>query len=182
MGATMGIALSAYQGVSGYETAQRRASASSAAGQYQKTISNENARLAMGNAKDATQRGQLEEQRSRLETRQQIGSTRAGLAAQGVDVGSGSSADVQASEAGIGELDALTIRNNAAREAYGYQVEAAQDTREGRLAQFSGDAAASGYRAQGVSTLLTGLGNTAARAYSYQKDRQDLRNKQNRPR
>jgi hypothetical protein len=176
----MGIALSAYQGVSGFQGAQRQASAASAQGQYQKTIANENSRLATVNAQDATQRGQLEEQRARLGTRQQIGSTRAGLAAQGVDIGSGSAADVQASEAGLGELDALTIRNNAAREAYGFNVEAQQATREGRLAQFAGDQAAAGYRAQGVSTLLTGLGNTAARAYSYQHDRKDLRTKPNR--
>lgn len=181
MGASIGIALSAYQTVSGFQSAQRQASAASAQGQYQKTIFDQNAKMADLQATDALQRGQLAEQRSRLETRQQIGSTRADLAAQGIDVGSGSAADVQASQAGVGELDALTIRNNAAREAYGYKVEALNASQQGRLAAFSGDQAASGYRVRGVSTLLTGGLNVADRLYAKRNADQAAKDRRTKP-
>lgn len=181
MGASIGIALSAYQTVSGFQSAQRQASAASAQGQYQKTVFDANARMADLQGKDAIQRGQIAEQRQRLATRQEIGSTRAALAGQGVDVGTGSAADVQASEAAIGEIDALTIKNNAALENWGYKVEALNASQQGRLAAFSGDQAAAGYRAESVSTLLTGVGNTASRMQTYRHDKQDLRKKPNRP-
>lgn len=181
MGASIGIALSAYQTVSGFQSAQRQASAASAQGQYQKTVFDANARMADLQGKDAIQRGQIAEQRQRLATRQEIGSTRAALAGQGVDVGTGSAADVQASEAAIGEIDALTIKNNAALENWGYKVEALNASQQGRLAAFSGDQAAAGYRAEGLSTLLTGAGNTASRMQTYRRDKQDLRKKPNRP-
>lgn len=181
MGSTASLALSAYQTVAGFEQSQRQASASSAQGQYQKAVLKHNASMADAEAQDAVDRGQVAEQRQRLATRQTIGSSRASLAAQGVDVSSGSAADVQASEAGLGELDALTIRNNAAREAWGYKVQATDLRRQGDLAAFSGDQAAAGYRAQGLSTLVTGAVNTYGiyQRNAAEQKAEDLRRKQN---
>src|SRR5690242_19657087 len=80
-----------------------------------------------------------------------IGSQRAGLAANGVDINSGSAVDVQSTTAATGEADALTIRNNAARQAYGQQVQglnygnqATLDTAQGQWAQ-----SAAGYQMAG---------------------------------
>jgi hypothetical protein len=74
---------------------------------------------------DAIARGAEAEGRSRSQTKQILGTQRAGYAGQGVDVGTGSAVDVAADTTALGELDAMTIRNNAKREAYGYQVQAA---------------------------------------------------------
>lgn len=63
----------------------------------------------------------------RVKTKQAIGTQRTALAANGVDVNSGSASQLQDDTAMLGELDALTIQNNAAREAYGYRVQATQD-------------------------------------------------------
>jgi hypothetical protein len=63
----------------------------------------------------------------RVRTGQDIGTQRTTQAANGIDVNSGSAAQLQDDTAMIGELDALTIANNAAREAYGYRVQAKQD-------------------------------------------------------
>jgi hypothetical protein len=68
---------------------------------------------------DARARGQEDESRFRSRIRQLIGSQRAGYAGQNVDVGTGSAADVQADTAYLGELDALQLRANAVREAWG---------------------------------------------------------------
>ena len=45
------------------------------------------------------------------------------MAANGVDLSSGSPLDILGDTAMYGELDALTIRSNAEREAYGYRVQ-----------------------------------------------------------
>ena len=63
----------------------------------------------------------------RVRTGQAIGTQRTAQAANGIDVNSGSASQLQDDTSMLGELDALTIQNNAAREAYGYRVQAKQD-------------------------------------------------------
>jgi hypothetical protein len=87
-------------------------------------LSDFNARVALLQADDAIARGKEEEDRFRQGIEVAIGGQRAGFAAMNVDVGFGSAVDVQADAAYLGELDALTIRTNAAREAWGYRVQA----------------------------------------------------------
>lgn len=93
------------------------------AGKVNSDISAYNAKVQAGLAKDAEARGVETERRLRLRTRQVIGAQRAGLAAQGIDINSGTALDVQADAAYVGELDALTARNNAELEAYGFKVQ-----------------------------------------------------------
>jgi hypothetical protein len=83
-----------------------------------------NAGIADIQAKDAMERGAIEEAKFRKGIELTIGSQRAGFAAQGVDVNVGSAVDVQADAAFLGELDAMSIKTNASREAWGYQVQA----------------------------------------------------------
>lgn len=80
--------------------------------------------LADQQARDAIQRGQVAEQKQRDLTAQRIGTQQAALAAQGTDL-AGSPTDILGDTARAGEQDALTIKNNAAREAWGYQVQGA---------------------------------------------------------
>jgi hypothetical protein len=90
---------------------------------YTASVYDANASIARMQVQDTLERGRLLETQSRFAARKTIGAQRAALAAQGVDVNADSALDVQADTAGLGELDALTIRNNAVREAWGYQVE-----------------------------------------------------------
>lgn len=83
-----------------------------------------NAAVAELQADDAIDRGAEQEARFRTMVRASIGSQRVGFAASNIDVNFGSAVDVQADAAMLGELDALTIRTNAAREAWGYKVQA----------------------------------------------------------
>jgi hypothetical protein len=112
--------------------AQRRAAESQA------ELLDFNAQVADLQAVDATARGLQEESRFRQGVRVMIGSQRAGIAAGGIDVGYGSAVDVQADAAMLGELDALTIRQNAAREAWGYKVEAADTRQRAKIARTEG--------------------------------------------
>ena len=78
----------------------------------------------LGNAAaDARVRGLQESDLARVQTQQLIGSQRAAGAASGGVVGQDSYGIIEQDTAQLGELDALTISNNAAREAYGYEVE-----------------------------------------------------------
>lgn len=136
-------------------TAQREASESQA------DLADYNANVADLQAKDAVARGTEEESRFRSSVRGIIGSQRANQAAQGVDVGFGSTVDVQADAAFLGELDALTIKTNAAREAWGFQVQAEDLRKRGQIArkegvylEKSGQAAQSASRWSAAGSIL----------------------------
>lgn len=131
-------------------------------------LSDYNAAVADLQAQDAIERGREEEGIFRAQVRGTIGSLRAGFAAGNVDVGFGSAVDVQADAAYLGELDSLTIRTNAAREAWGYNVQSedlrkrAEITRKegvnlaeaGRVQQTASRYAAAGSIISGTNSLL----------------------------
>lgn len=125
-------------------------------GRANQRLANQNGELAEAQAEDALVRGEQDATRRRIKTESQIGSQRARLAAQGVDVNVGSAAEVQAETAALSELDVVTIRNNAAREAWGYRTQASDYRARGQIARMEGT-----YDALG--TLLT----TGARAGGY---------------
>lgn len=106
----------------GQQNAQAQA-ASVAAAQaiYQSQVARQNQALMEQRAADALKRGQIAEENSRRLTRQRIGEQTARFAAQGVDL-EGSPAEILGDAAAAGEVDALTIRANAAREARDYKV------------------------------------------------------------
>lgn len=148
MGAAMGISMAAQGGASiGGAYAQSQALRSQA--NYQEQVGRTNSQLSDIKAQDALQRGDEAATRNQVATRGLIGTQRADLAAQGIDVNSGSASDVQASSSGLGALDSLNIKNNAWREAWGYKVQGMNDTFQGQFEAMSERNAAS-------ETLMTG--------------------------
>lgn len=145
MGATAGI----LQGVStagGFLAGQRQAGAIEAQSSFEK-------QLADLNAADVIARGNQSAQRMGLRVRQTIGAQRAGLAANGVALDSGSALDAQTDEARFGAMDEATIRNNAAREAFGI-------TSESTMSQLSAKNRAAAARQSSIDTLITGAVKT----------------------
>lgn len=92
---------------------------------YQSQLANYNADVAEKSAKDSINRGNAEADQQRARARQLAGTQAATLAASGVDLGGGTAVDIFSQTAGMGELDALTSVNNAQRQAYGLQAQAA---------------------------------------------------------
>lgn len=144
--------------VSQFAEQRRQAKTSEVMGDYEAQLYNTNAGLAEMQAADVIARGREAELKVRGGSRQLVGAQRAALAAQGIAIDSGSAADVIENDAMMGELDALTVRNNARREAWGYNVQAAQYRSQGELARVAGRNTAKGLRRQSVNTLLSGAG------------------------
>ncbi len=112
---------------------------------YRGAIARNNAVISNRNSSTAYLAGEQESANQSMKTAGLLGRQLATQGAGGLDVNSGSPADVRASAAGLGALDALTIRNNAARKAYGFQSEAQGQTAEAAL----DSAAASNAKTQG---------------------------------
>jgi hypothetical protein len=156
--------------------ARSQASAVSAADNYQAQVARNNAIINENNAQAAEQAGQTLEQNQRQKTAQIIGSTRNAQAANGLDTTSGTPASVQTDEAKLGELDALTIRSNAGRQAYGYRVEGMSDEAQARLddasaknAIVAGNIKADAANIQGVSSILSGATSLSDKFLGWQK-------------
>jgi len=125
-----------------------------ASGKYSSAVARNNAIMAGYQERDALQRGQQKEAQHRLLVSSKIGEQRAQIGSSGFDVGAGSALDVIGDTAAMGEVDALTIRADAEREAWGHR------------------AAASNYRAQskmesrkgmmGAATSLIGSAGSVA--------------------
>jgi hypothetical protein len=91
---------------------------------YQAAVAKNNQRLAERQAEDALRRGDLAEDQQRQKTALILGTQRAGMAGQGTALDEGSPLDIVGDTAMVGETDALTIRSNAEREAWGYRAQA----------------------------------------------------------
>lgn len=109
-------------------------------------------------ARDALERGAIDESRFRSQVRGIVGSQRAGYAAQGVSVASGSAADVQADASYLGELDALQLRQNAMREAWGFKVSAYDARAQADIARKEGVVYAEAGRAQQAASRYAAAG------------------------
>ncbi len=118
-------------------------------GEYESSAFNINASFAEMQAEDALKQGEKAAKNLKKQVKLTIGAQRANMAAQGIELDSGSALEIQEDTAVMGELDALTIKNNAYREAWGFKVQA-EDFRS--RAQYSEWAARNNSR----NTLLTG--------------------------
>jgi hypothetical protein len=130
---------------SGYSSA----SAIKAQGNYKSAAANANAKLSNLQAEDAIARGDKAVMDHGKAVRALIGKQRANFAGQGIDVGSGSAAAFQNESDFLGSLDALTLKNNAARESLGYRIQGINYRAQGEFDRLAAKNAAR-------TTLLTG--------------------------
>lgn len=130
------MALTAYGGI-------QKASAEKAAGGYQAEVADVNAKQADYKAEQTGRIGAIKEEQHRAKVRQFAGSERATFAANGVDVGSGTAADLVDETYTLGEADALTIRYNAMNEAWGFRAQATDLRQQGQFAKYRGKQQAS---------------------------------------
>jgi hypothetical protein len=155
-------------GVSAYGQIQA-GQAAKAAGDYNAAVARNNQIVAERQAQDALARGEVAETEQRRKVRMLASSQRAALGASGVQLDAGTPLDLLGDTAAMGELDALTIRNNAEREAYGYRVQGVNFGAEAGLQTMRGNNAMSGALMSAGGTVLSGAGNVADRWLVYNR-------------
>lgn len=143
----------------GIASQARQAAAQQAQAAYQAAVARNDRITAERLARDAEARGRLEEDKARLQTRSLIGKQIAALAAQGTDL-AGSPADLLGDTAAAGEADALAIRRDAQREAWGFRAKGVALGNEAAAAETRRRNAA--LDAPGVATSLIGSAGTVA--------------------
>lgn len=137
-----------YQGVG-------QARAMEAQAEYQKEMSDINARNAQLMGERVIKQGDVDAATQKKKINQILGQQRAGFASQGVEVGYGTAQKIQDETMATGVEEIQSIRNNAFLTAMGYQAEAQDRSRNARMA-------VSGAQTAGSQTILAG-GLSAAR-------------------
>lgn len=134
------LAGAAVSAIGSYEQGQAQSKALS----YQAQVASNNAQIAQEQASLATQKGEQQALAQGEKNRATQGAIASSMAANGVDVNTGSAANVKQSADLLGMQDVQTIRSNAAIENYGYrsqkmgyEAEAGLDTAEAKWAKQS---------------------------------------------
>ena len=148
-----GVASSAIGGYYGAQTQKINMGAQAA-------MAESNARIAEAGAQSVLlqgrqQAGALTLQAGQLKSRQRVA-----LAANGVDLGVGSAAELQASTDVMAGIDANTLLANAVRSAWGYRAQGVNYQNEALVARASAKAVKPG--AGLAASLLSGASNVAA--------------------
>ncbi len=166
--------------VGSYYSAESQASSL----QFQSDMSGINARIADINSRIA----ELGAQSELMKGERQVGaltmkagqvksSQRAAMAANGIDLGEGNAAEVQASTDIMKEIDANTLQANAVRSAWGYRTQGMNA--EIQASNLRSDALLKGASADTISpfasaatSLLGGAGGVANSWYNYQRNKE----------
>lgn len=125
-------------GMSAY-SASEQADASKKAANYQAQVNANNAKIAEYQRSSAIQQGEVDAQNSMRQQAQTLSAQRAALASNGVDLTEGSSQDLLATTKFLGAADVNTIQSNAARQAWGYDVQGMNASAAGQLDKWKAD-------------------------------------------
>lgn len=142
--------------------------ARSQAALYRAAVARNNQQLAKQYSAMETTAGLLESEKAGLRTRQNLGTAKAIQASSGLDVSSGSAKDVRDSIKDLGDLDAATIRSNASKRAFGYDITATQQGASAELADMESRAEteSQGYITKAGEYTAKGY-ESAAEGYEY---------------
>ena len=154
------IASAVMQGIQAKNAAQAERNAA----EYNAQIANNNAIIASQQRSTTLQQGDVEAQKSMRDQAQMIGAQRAQMAANGIDLTQGSAQDILASTKFLGGIDVNTIQSNAARQAWGYEVQGMNDKNAATMETWKANSinpSQIGAMAAG-SSLLSSIGGAAS--------------------
>lgn len=112
--------------------------ASSQAYSYQAGVARLNASIQKQNAAYERDVGEVKAQASGMKTAQQIAQIKSVQSGSNLSISGGSAEAVRDSQHAVGEFDQNVIRSNAARRAYGYDVEAMQQETQSKVYGMAG--------------------------------------------
>ena len=131
-------------------------------GQVQKQIGHNNQIMAEYAAQAAEKRGEIDAIAVRRKGDQILGAQRSAQAASGLDLGVGTTADLQEQTSFFNQQDMATTRTNARNDAWSSRA-------QGANARAQGDAAARQGNLAAVGTLIGTAGQVADKWYAYNK-------------
>lgn len=147
----------------------QKAAAKSAANEarYNAQVARNNQIIQEQNAEAALDQGRAEAEDKRRETAQRLGLQRAQLAAQGFDVGAGTSLDILGDTAALGELDVLRIESDAENRARNFRVQGSNFGAEAGLQDMSARNSLTAGALNSRSTLISGATGTLSSAAKF---------------
>lgn len=137
--------------------------ATAAAANYRAAVAANNAIIEKQNATYAEQAGSVAGTTQGLKGAQVAGKIKAGQAAGGVDVNTGSNKAVQAGQREVANLDTATTVNNSELQAYGYRTKAVSDTAESQLDTFTANQAPIGADIGAAGSLLSSASSLSSK-------------------
>jgi len=130
---------------------------------YQSRVAQINSQIDKQNADYAIVRGEQQASIEGMKGAQTLGQIKVAQAASGIDVNTGSAADVQESQKKITKMDMDTIRANASKTAYDYNVQSVQDINQaGLYGMASQNASAAGNIAM-MSSIVSTAGSVSSK-------------------
>ncbi len=159
----VGMGASALGGIVGAAGNIMSGNASKQMYDYQAGIAQMNKNIALQDATYARAVGESEAQKSGMATRFTLGKIISAQSGSGIDVTSGSNKAVQESTQAIGTHDEAVIRSTAAKRAYGYEVEAAQDTAQGQVYQMAGRNAQTAGQIGAATSILGSVSSVSSK-------------------
>lgn len=136
---------------------------------YQAAVDRNNKIISDRQYQDAIKRGEAAEEDVRRKTAQIISKQRTGFASNNIDLGSDVVFDTLSDSSMFGELDALTVRSNAAREAYGYQVQGMNYQASANNSLMAAKNAKSAAKTSAFSSVLSGASTLASNYADFSK-------------
>ena len=143
--------------------AKNQAQAERSAAEYNAQVANNNATIANQQRSATLQQGDVEAQNEMRKQAQMIGEQRAQMSANGIDITQGSAQDILASTKFLGGIDVNTIQSNAARQAWGYDVQSMNERNTATMETWKANSinpSQIGAMAAGTS-LLSSIGSAA---------------------
>lgn len=134
------------------------------ANEAQAALAENNAQLAVWQAQDALFRGEVAENRARLSAADLRATQRTRMAANGIALDSGSAARTLTTTDVLGEIDAMTARENAAREAWSFRVQAQDQRNRAEIMRNAYIPVGDSLQSATVGSLLSGA-SRVSRAY-----------------
>lgn len=165
-----GIAIAtsvASAGVAAYG-AEQQGKAQAASMNYQAQVATNNQTIANQEAASVAAAEPAAEYASRLRTAETEGSVRAAAGASGIDANFGSPLNNQQGTAELGELDALTVRSNYARQQYGYEVAGMSAGAQSTLDTAGATNAISAGNLGAFSSILSGASSVSSKYADWQ--------------
>lgn len=168
--AAIGAVGAVMSGVSSYQQSQAAAKAA----EYQASIDTQNAAIAQGNAVNERQSGIDNARKLRMQMAQNIASQKTAMAANGLDINSGSAFDLLDTTKYFGEMDALTTINNSNIKANAYEAQGMNFLEQAGVSKMTADNYKRSSLLSGLGTTTTGLGQVNSSWYNFNKTNTSL--------